>query len=65
MRLAELTKRVSRQQLYRFGNFSDAEIRFLERNGWRILWREKAKTKRKPRKILQQKKNGIPVERVV
>lgn len=65
MRLTELTKRVSRQQLYRIGHFSEVELRALRRNGWRIVWSEKAKVKRKPRKILQQKRNGIPVERVV
>lgn len=65
MRLVELTKRVSLQQLYRAGHFTDEELFELRKNGWRIVWQEKPKAKRKPRKIKQWKKNGIPVEKVV
>ncbi len=65
MRLTELTKRVSLQQLYRVGHFADEELLEMQRSGWRIVWIEGAKAKRKPRKIKQWKKNGIPVEKVV
>ena len=65
MRLTELTKRVSLQQLYRVGHFTDEELLEMKRSGWRIVWREKTKVKRSPKKITQWKKNGIPVERVV
>lgn len=58
MRLTELTKRVSLQQLYCAGHFTDEELREMKIDGWRIV-------KPKPRKITQIKRNGIPVERVV
>lgn len=63
--LTELTKRVSLQQLYRIGYYTDKELREMKSDGWRIVWQEKSKAKREPRKITQWKKNGIPVERVV
>lgn len=65
MQLIELTKRVSLQQLYRVGHFTEKELHELKKDGWRIVWQEKPKTKRKTRKIKQWKKNGIPVEKVV
>lgn len=65
MRLTELTKRVSLQQLYRTGHFTDEELLEMQRSGWRIVWQEKPKAKRKPRVVRQRRKNGIPVEKVV
>lgn len=63
--LTELTKRVSRQQLYLYGHFSHEELKQLRKDGWWIVWSEKAKVEQKPRKILQQKRNGVAVEIVI
>lgn len=56
MRLAELTRRVSRQRLWLFGHFTNEEIFRLKQDGWQVTWREGRK---------QYNKNGIPVGRAV
>lgn len=54
--LVSLTKKVSRQQLYIYGEFSREELDYRKRCGWRVEWQEDSKT--------QRNKNGIPVEGV-
>ena len=41
MQLIELTKRVSLQTLYRIGHYSKKELKEMQRDGWRIVWKEK------------------------
>lgn len=65
MRLTELTKRVSLQQLYCIGEFTDEELKEMKKDGWRIVWRGVLNIKHPKKKIMQKRKNGIPIERVV
>lgn len=64
--LVSLTKKVSRQQLFLCGQFTREELYYLQKDGWRVEWREKWKpepVKRRVRKV-NRNKHGIPVGRV-
>ncbi|QTD40602.1 hypothetical protein [Sporosarcina sp. Te-1] len=47
-----MTIRVSRQQLYIFGDLTSHEVYELKQEGWRVEWRERP---------VQRNKQGIPV----
>lgn len=67
--LTTLTKKVSRQQLYTYGHFTREELYYLWKEGWRVEWRDKPKSKavpvKKKTKKIQLNKHGIPVGRAV
>lgn len=46
MRLAELSKKVSRQKLQLIGHFTNEELYELRKEGWWIEWREKPMRRR-------------------
>ncbi|GKV55996.1 hypothetical protein NCCP2222_19430 [Sporosarcina sp. NCCP-2222] len=59
--LTELTKKVSRQQLFMCGYFTKQEIQQLRKDGWRVLWQDKKERIPRTKRKIQQNKNGIPV----
>lgn len=63
MRLLELTRKVSRQQLYMYGHFNRQELRQLQKEGWRIEGKsQRQKSSHHKNKPSQINKNGILVE---
>lgn len=57
MRLAELSKRISRKDIFLYGHFTNEEIFYLKRDRWKVVWREGYSYGEEKTQALDEKQN--------